>query len=243
MVSMDVCIVSARRPQLLSITVDSFKETVFSNFVIQNVYVNVDPVFGSEEDHEAVVSLIRKQFPTATIFEPEAPGFGAAVKRLWSATTADYVFHLEDDWITLRRVGEEILRPFDDSRIQQVSFHTADQNWDVVVKGHIHAKRDYFRPFGIKLPFYRTVPKFTTSPSILRGGFARSAAALMNPAHDPEKQFYSSVNIGLEKLARPFRNFIFSPEGTPVIRDIGREWREAQGIRKIITNATSTWSV
>lgn len=242
MSSIDVCIISARRPQLLSATVYSFDDLIFSNFNIHNVYVNIDPIFGSEEDHESIVSIIRGHFPAAIIFEPEAPGFGAAVKRLWSATTADYVFHLEDDWIALRRVGEEILHPFNDTRIQQVSFHTADQHWDIVEKGHIHAKRDYFRPFGIKLPFYRTVPKFTTSPSILRGGFARSAAALMNPAYDPEKQFYSSVNSGLEKLARPFQNFIFSPEGIPVIRDIGREWREAQGVRKLIANATSTWS-
>jgi hypothetical protein len=242
MASIDICIVSARRPQLLSTTISSFTESIFSNFKIQTVYVNLDSIFGTEDDHKSVVSIIRKQFPTAIIFEPETPGFGAAVKRLWSATTADYVFHLEDDWIALRNVGDEILRPFGDTRVQQVSFHTADQNWNVREKGHIHATREYFRPFGIKLPLYRTVPKFTTSPSLLKGSFARSAAALMNPTHDPEKQFYSAVNVELEKLARPFQNFIFSPEGTPVIKDIGREWREAQGIRKVITNATSTWS-
>lgn len=241
MLSIDLSLVSARRPNLLSTTIASFQESVFSNFKIENVYVNIDPIFGSEADHAAAVSVIRRQFPKAVIFEPLTPGFGAAVKRLWSATTADYVFHLEDDWIAIRNFGEETLRPFEDKRIMQVSFHTADQNWDTKKRGNIHEKRDYFRVFGIKTPFYNSFPKFTTSPSILDGNFARSSASLMIPERDPEKQFYSSVNPALERFVRPFRNYIFSPEGIPVIKDIGREWRESQGIRKVVTNATSTW--
>lgn len=241
MASIDLSIISARRPRLLSTTLGSFQENVFSHFRIENVYVNIDPIFGSKADHESVVSIIRKQFPSAIIFEPAIPSFGAAVKRLWSATTADYVFHLEDDWVALRTLGEEILLPFGDTRVRQVSFHTADQNWDIKKRGYIHERKFNLRPFGIKTPFYRSIPKFTTSPSILRGDFTRSAAALMMENHDPEKQFYSSVNMGLEKMAHPFRNYIFSPEGIPVIKDIGREWREAQGIRKVITNATSIW--
>ncbi|WP_245586722.1 glycosyltransferase family 2 protein [Pleomorphomonas oryzae] len=242
MVSLDLCIVSARRPELLAVTLDSFSQRVFSRLVPERVFVNLDPIFGSEEDHAAVLSIVRKRFPEATIFEPETPGFGAAVKRLWLATKADYVFHLEDDWVALRTLDDEIFLPFNDARVQQTSFHTADQNWDIKQRGHIHHRRIYFKPFGIKLPLYRTLPKFTTSPSILRGDFARSAAALMIPEHDPEKQFYSSVNMDLERMAHPFRNYIFSPEGIPVIKDIGREWREAQGIRKVVTNGTSVWS-
>lgn len=242
MASIDLSLVSARRPELLSVTIDSFKENLFSNFDIKNIYVNVDPIFGTDADHRSVVSIIHQSFPEAIIFEPLTPGFGAAVKRLWSATTADYVFHLEDDWIALRNLDNEILRPFAAPHVQQVSFHTADQNWDIGTKGHIHEKKHYFRAFGIKTPFYRIVPKFTTSPSILRGSFARAAAELMMAEHDPEKQFYCSVNPTLEKMAQPFQNYIFSPEGVPVIKDIGREWREVQGIRKVITNGTSIWS-
>ena len=241
MASIDLSIVSTRRPGLLSATVDSFQENIFVNFRIKNVYVNIDPIFGTEADHKSVISIIQKQFPSAVIFEPATPSFGAAVKRLWTATTADYVFHLEDDWVVLQSLGEEILLPFSDTRVQQVSFHTADQNWNIKKRGHIHERKVNLRPFGIKTPFYRSIPKFTTSPSILRGDFARSAAALMMPNHDPEKQFYSSANMDLEKMAYPFRNYIFSPEGIPVIKDIGREWREVQGIRKVIANSTSIW--
>lgn len=240
MVSLDLCIVSGRRPELLAVTLDSFSQRVFCRLVPERVFVNLDPIFGSEEDHAAVLSIVRERFPEATIFEPETPGFGAAVKRLWLATRADYVFHLEDDWVANSNVDEDVFAPFEDKSIQQVSFHR-NENWDFKKKGRFHEKRDYVRLMGIKLPFYTAMPQFTTSPSILKGDFARHAASLMDPSRDPEKQFYSSVNMELEKFAKPFRNYVFSPAGTPVIRDIGIEWREARGIQKNIQNGTSTW--
>lgn len=240
MISFDLCLVSSRRPDLLATTLESFSARVFSHLVPERILVNLDPIFGSEDDHAEVLSLVRKWFPEAIVFEPETPGFGAAVKRLWTATKADYVFHLEDDWVANSNVDEDVFLPFRDEHIQQVSFHR-NENWDLRKKGHFHEKRDYLRLLGVRLPFYRTTPQFTTSPSILRGDFARNAAAMMDPSRDPEKQFYSSVNMELEKFAKPFRNYVFSPSGVPVIRDIGIEWREARGLKKTIKNATSTW--
>jgi hypothetical protein len=241
MPSLDLTLVAARRPDLLEATLASFAERVFVHLPPTRVLVNLDPIFGDEADHRATLEVVRARFPDAMIFEPETPGFGAAVKRLWAATTGDYVFHLEDDWVALRDLGEEVLAHFADPCIRQVSFHTADQNRDIARKGHLHRRKDYWRVLGLKVPTFRSFPKFTTSPSILKGDFARAAAALMDPARDPEKQFYSDVNLPLEDLARPFDNYIFSPEAKPVIRDTGREWRDARQIRKTITNATSVW--
>ncbi|OOG67930.1 hypothetical protein B0E45_20470 [Sinorhizobium sp. A49] len=206
-----------------------------------SAYLNLDPVFGSPEDHAACIQIVRDHFPDAVIFEPEQPGFCAAVARVWSASTSEYVFHLEDDWISLREMGQELLEPFADPSIMQVSFHTADQNWDIARKGHFHQRNEYARLLGIKIPLFRTFPKFTTSPSILRGNFARHCAGLMDLTRDPEKQFYSGVNPAMEAYVAGYRNYIFSPEAKPVIRDMGREWREQRNIRKVITNSTSTW--
>lgn len=241
MVSLDLCVTASRRPELLAITLQSFYEQVFCRFMPERVFVNLDPIFGSEADHSAVLSVVRERFPAAIIFEPEAPCFGAAVKRLWSATMADYVFHLEDDWVANCQINEDILFPFKDKRVQQVSFHTAEQKWDIRKKGHVHERKIHLRLMGVKLPFYISTPRFTTSPSILRGAFARSAASLMDPQCDPEKQFYASVNMALEEFVKPFRNYIFSPAEVPVIKDIGREWRDARGIEKTVKNAVSTW--
>ncbi|WP_161490839.1 MULTISPECIES: hypothetical protein [unclassified Ensifer] len=37
------------------------------------------------------------------------------------------------------------------------------------------------------------------------------------------------------------RNYIFSPEARPVIKDTGRKWREQRRIQRVITGATSFW--
>lgn len=241
MSSIDLCIVATRRPDLLAQTLASFQEKIFGTLDLSGAYLNLDPAFGSVEDHRACVEIFRSHFPDSVIFQPKSAGFCAAVARLWAATSADYVFHLEDDWIALRDMGGEILAPFKDPAITQVSFHTADQNWDIRRKGHFHRRNEYARLFGIKIPLFRTFPKFTTSPSILRGGFARHCAGLMDLSRDPEKQFYAGVNPALEAYVAPRRNYIFSPEARPVIKDMGREWREQRHIQKVITNATSTW--
>lgn len=237
----DVCIVSGRRPGLLSETLESLSNRVFRHLKLGSVCMNLDPIFGDEADHAACVALFSARFPGQKIFEPETPGFAGAVQRLWSATTSDFVFHVEDDWIALRDIGEEIFEPFREPSIAQVSFHTAEKNWDVRKDGHLHRKRQYFNLAGIKIPMFRSIPIFTTSPSILRGDFARQCAALMDVTKDPEKQFYSGVNPSLQAFAASHGNYIFSPENRPVIKDIGRTWRDSKGIRKIIENSSSVW--
>ncbi|HEV7306863.1 hypothetical protein [Ensifer sp.] len=241
MSTIDLCIVATRRPDLFAQTLESFAEKIFHKLDLRGAYLNLDPVFGTEDDHRACVEIFRKHFPDGTIFQPESPGFCAAVARLWSASSADYIFHLEDDWTSLKNMGRELLAPFSDDRIAQVSFHTADQNWNIRRKGHFHRRNEYTHLFGIKIPLFRTFPKFTTSPSLLRGDFARHCAGLMDLSRDPEKQFYSGVNPAMEAYVANRRNYIFSPEASPVIKDMGREWREQRRIEKVITNSTSVW--
>lgn len=238
----DICIISGRRPRLLERTVSSFSASVFENLPIGNVFVNIDPIFGSEAEAEECVSIVTEAFPSAKIFQPDRPGFCAAVKRVWQATRADFVFHLEDDWIALRSFGTDALAPFAAEDVAQVALHHFNQHWDVHKKGHIFDKRQYIEGLGFKIPTLTRIPRFSTSPSILRGEFARDAAALMDESLDPEKQFYSGLNLALERYVRPYKNYIFSPAATPVIRDIGREWRDERRILKKVANGTSIWT-
>ncbi len=238
---LDLCVVAGRRPELLRATLESFSELVFRNFRIANVFINLDPIFGDADDEARCVRSIESHFPAAVILRPETPGFAPAVKRLWSNTKSGFVFHLEDDWMALQEIGQEALEPFADSEVAQVSFHHADKNWDIAKKGHLHQRNEYARFLGMKIPLFKTFPKFTTSPSILRGDFARKAAALMDTNLDPEKQFYAGVNVELERFVSSRKNYIFSPDQTPVIRDTGRQWRDERKIEKVTRNTTSYW--
>jgi len=240
--SVDLTVVAGRRPDLLSTTLEGFSSRVFARIGIRDVFVNIDPIFGGKEEYTECVNLLRFYFPDANIFEPEAPGFCAAVRRVWSATSADYIFHLEDDWLPLSNIGEEVFSKFDEPNVAQVSFHNADRKWNIQRKGPIHYMKIYRRIFGIKIPTLHCFPRFSTAPSILVGPFARRCAALMNEIYDPEKQFYSGLNIDLERFVRPYRNYIYSADGGYVIQDLGRSWSAKRGIVKCTFEGRSVWT-
>ncbi|MGV1869923.1 glycosyltransferase family 2 protein [Agrobacterium rosae] len=236
---LDITIVAGRRPELLQRTLESFSQNAFKFHNVVNVYANIDPIFGTEDDEARCIALLHQNFASPVIYTPEAAGFGAAVKRLWQGTTADYVFHLEDDWIALDALDERVAANFRDT-VKQVSFHSASQNWDIRKRGHLHRGKRYWKFAGIRVP-RSSFTKFTTSPSVIDGTVARRSAELMNPAFDPEKQFYSNVNKSLETYIASFDNYIFSPAGIPVVEDTGRDWRDQRGIQKKIINAASSW--
>lgn len=235
----DITIVAGRRPELLQRTLESFTSKAFRFHNVINVYANIDPIFGDEDDEARCIALLQEHFSRPVIHTPETAGFTAAVKRLWQETTAPYVFHLEDDWIALDALDQRVDACFE-GNIRQVSFHSANQNWDIGRKGHMHRGKRYLKLLGVRLPI-GSYPKFTTSPSIIDGPVARTCAQLMDVAFDPEKQFYSSVNRDMETFIQGFENYIFSPDAIPVVEDTGRDWRDKRGIQKKITNAASSW--
>ncbi|KQS80874.1 hypothetical protein ASG25_04930 [Rhizobium sp. Leaf384] len=239
--AIDICVVAGRRPDLLEATLRDFQDRCFRFLDISACFVNIDPIFGDADDARACVSIVDRLFPGAIVFQPEKANFCSAVKRLWSSTSADHVFHLEDDWRTLTPLDQSILAPFADQSVQQVSLHTINQNWDIRRKGHLYEKRS-FKLWGVKLPSFRRRPLFSTSPSVLRGDFARLAAGLLDPAYDPEKQFYSNTNMVLQTRVAPYRTYIFSPNRTPVIEDTGRLWRDERRITKAFANGQSIWT-
>ena len=238
----DVCLVASRRPDLLSRTLESFSMKLFRNFTIGKFIANLDPIFGDLDAHLASLSVIRSFCPQAEIAEPERAGFCQAVRRNWLRSRADIVFHLEDDWILHQKLEPEWVRVmFKDRKVAQVCFENAnlkrregmgDFRYKLVPKSICG------RPVG---RLKRRIPAFTTSPSFMRGDFARAAARLLDCAYDPEKQFFAGVNPALEKFASSYKCRLCSfPEGY-LISDIGREWRAERGVAKVTENAVSLW--
>jgi hypothetical protein len=244
MPTLDLTIVAARRPDLLSRTLRSFQDRLFRHFQIATAILNIDPVWGDDADAQRCADATKQYFPTAMVFTPETPGFCAAVKRVWSATKADFIFHLEDDWEITEDIDQSILDYFKDSSLAQVSLVAKEKNWDRARRGDFHYVKRRGPLFGpIKSPFRKKVPAFTTAPAFTRGEFARRWADLMNPALDPEKQAYMGINPPLEEFVRPFRNYLYPGKLNEItIVDIGREWRDARNIEKKIINGQSIWT-
>lgn len=238
----DVCMVAGRRPDLIQTTLDSFNANLFRNFTVERFIVNIDPVFGSDDDQARCREIIHSFFPTAQISEPAEPGFCAAVKRNWAASEAEVIFHMEDDWLLRRPIAPADIAGFQDNpRITQICFNHANKRWPVSEQGPFVSGRKRKKFLGLPTPFRTKAPQFTTSPSFLRGSFARACASLMDQNFDPEKQFFKGVNKPLEEYVSPYLNMVLGEGPDYMILDIGREWRTSRGIKKSLVNKQSVW--
>ncbi|MGO4440732.1 glycosyltransferase family 2 protein [Rhizobium sp. RAF56] len=239
----DVCLVATRRPELLEKTLRSFHDNLFKAFEIRRIIANIDPLFGSASDQDECVALIRSYDPDALIRLPDAPNFAMAVASNWSASSADFIFHLEDDWLLNRPIHPDQLQSFVECpSVGQISFNHANKRWDRRKRGPFCYAREKMRFLNRKLPFGPKRPTFLTGPSFFRGSFARRSAELIDPAFDPEKQFCRGLNRPLERYVADYRNLIVGEIDAYYIEDIGRQWRSERGIKKELIAGQSYWT-
>jgi hypothetical protein len=239
----DVCLVAGRRPDLLRTTLASFQGNLFSKIRINKFIANIDPVFGSDDDAHECRKLIEDLGYDSSVTISETAGFCRAVASNWSKTSSELIFHMEDDWVIADSFDISALAPFEtDPKIAQMAFNTKEKNWSVALRGKEHTTRAVYRLFGVKLPASRRIASFTTSPSFLRGDFARQCASLMDFKLDPEKQFTNRTNMKLFRYSRNYRVLLLGDGPNYPISDIGRQWRDERGIRKSLVNGASTWS-
>lgn len=231
--------VATRRPDLIARTLESFSKNVFANFDVQAFRLNLDPAFGTVADETLCVDIVRQHFPKADITIPDAPGFGAAVKRLWAGAHDGLMLHLEDDWlvnepITPATVNRLVAEGY--SAVAPLSrYHPVHPGIDYICK--IKKKRI------LGIPMRTTViPKLGTSPKFILGSYARAVAGMLDPALDPEKQMTNRLNPELEDfIARRKCHLLRTAAGGPLIEDIGRDWRDARKIEKVVVDGRSIW--
>lgn len=235
----DLVLISTRRHELLERTLSSFSKMVFPAFNIKKTIVNIDPLWGNEADHQKTVELVNSYFETSIILEPETPNFCAAVKRAWQNTSADFVLHLEEDWLALEVIVPSNIEKAFSTDVEELSLMNIHKNWNGKQVYHYRRYQPWYLPFKIE---DLRKPIFSTSPSFWRGQFLRQCAFLMNDEFDPEKQFYSGVNNQLETFVSGKKcKFLIGKSSPNLVEDIGRDWHKQNNIRKTIKNTKSIW--
>lgn len=231
-------LVAGRREKLLDRTLASFSQKVFPNFPIAEVIANIDPFMGSDAEGDRCEALIRNYFPKAQVFRPNEASFAAAVMRTWSATTASRILHLEDDWIALEQITAGQVEQLFRKNVSAVTFLNSGKK--TRRKRHQTVGRLMTRDDGSVEKV--DINAFSTSPGVFEGSFLREAALRMNPALDPEKQFFMGTNTFLEELALPRKcMFLRGKNQLAIIEDIGREARAAAGLVKRYRDGASVW--
>jgi len=238
-ISLDVCMVATRRPDLITQTLASFQDKVFSSFDIRSFRINLDPIFGTQQDQDDCIEIVNGYFPQAKITVPEAPGFCAAVKRLWAGAEGRLMLHLEDDWIVHEPITHEQINALiaeGYSAIAPLSkHHPTTPGVDYICKVKTR------RILGIPVS-RRIIPKLGTSPKFILSDYAIAVAGQLNPDLDPEKQMTNNLNPALEKfIAERKCHLLRDAKGGPLITDIGRAWRDARMIEKVVVDGRSIW--
>ena len=239
MMKLNVGIVAGRRPNLLATTLQSFQANIFDKCVVEQVRVNLDPIFGDDQSEADTIQVIRNFFPSAEINTPVQPNFCKAVQWIWSGMQDGPFLHLEDDWVCI-----------DEIPIQKILEDMSDAVKMILLLSETHGKRGLQREsvrvykskiFGLTCK-RRALPTFGTSPSITDGRFARRAAALFDLTLDPEKQMRDNRNPKLIDFLNGYRClFQASQTGTPLIEDIGRAWQSQNNVEKVVEQGVSKW--
>jgi len=239
----DITMTAVRRPELVRQTLDTFVSKLFSRANEYHLIINVDPV-GRDMQSFKIIDLCREYFRNITCRCPEEPSFGSAFKWVWTRTTADFVFHLEDDWELVRPVDLmkmiEIMTNNPDLAILRLPWKPTDtdsaKNWK------------YFFPwngefFECPRELKRTVG-FCGHPSLIRGEFIRNTAEYIDETRNPEKQFHHGPREIMEEIDK-WRYGVFAEQNqSPAIRDIGRQWMIKNNYRKAGSKAFFTqWEV
>lgn len=234
----DLTLVAGHRQALLSRTLESFARDVFPNFPIRRVIANIDRFMGDDAEGGRCEALIRRHFPDALIFRPETPDFASAVIRVWAATTAPRVLHLEDDWVALEPFGPDRIEPLFEPDVGAVTFMCKNKH----TRGLPHQTARRIGKKRGKVVSDVLVNAFSTSPGVFDGKFLRDAAWRMEPGLDPEKQFYRRTNPFLEEHALPRRcMFLRGTVRRDLVADIGLQARADVGLVKLYENGASVW--
>lgn len=208
-------ITACRRPELLDRTLNSFSRGIIDADLAEfQAFINIDPVPepGCSED---VATVAGGYFHEVRCRMPEMSNFCAAVKWTWSQPDTEYFFHLEDDWELIKPLRlSDLLRVLNQRRY--VPFYRAR----AAVNLNVHGFDD---------------ERICLSPGLIRASFGRHAARYLDERYNPERQFRTQNAEEcptLPDLDR-FRGFFFgASQKVQYCRDIGRDWRARNGLKR-----------
>ena len=215
---LDVTVTATLRPALLELTLWAFRRNFFSRLADTRIRIllNIDPLWGDPADAPKLGEIARAYADEVLVHTADTPGFGEAVRWLWSRSETSWIFHLEDDWILTRRIdverlAEEMARP----KAAQIRFNR---------------RRNHF--------FRR--PRFSLNPCLLRRAFVLEALAGFDPKKDPEKQILRGQ---LRPLERKWRYYEHGPAfHDAIVVDTGRQWRDMLEITRSADKILPTWT-
>jgi len=208
----------------------------FHQNIINNVFINIDPVGPGDPRETAIVAGEFFPIKKLTIHVPFTPSFPKAFIWCWQQTlTTDSacVFHLEDDWELTRPIDLQqlfiLLRLYPDLSILRLSAFRSGTHimkcWNKLIQWN--------GTFFEVPPDLRGLLGFCGHPSLIRKEFIQTVLPHLDSDKNPEKQIKGNhPQFGPYILAHRFGVYHGQDE-PPAIHDIGRQWMIDNGIRDL----------
>lgn len=197
------------RPDVIARSAASFRENLLGvDWELAIRYANIDPVPRGREFHDAERAIRRLVGPGVTKYPDEA-NFAAALKFVWSMPVKRYFMHLELDWLLVKPV---------DVRDMIAIMENDPGLTSLTLCAHAHWTAQDRR--------------ILLAPGLFRTDHAKVLADRLSVTANPEKQLRPRSKRNPEGgKHHGFRGKVYRP-GEVLIRDIGREWMEQNGLRK-----------
>ena len=201
MKNIDLTITSVVRPDLLEKVLESFSNKTFfksrGKYQI-NAILNIDPIGDPEYSFVDVMDVVTKFYPYLYANNPLKPNFSKAVQWVWSNSSADYVFHLEDMWIFRDYINLEIMVDIlnNHPRIACVNLHK-------VMLADGSPEPNFYKNYKDKKyrRLFLQIEKPLLSPGLWRGEFVRNFAKIMNDEDNPELQLWGDKKMARDGMA------------------------------------------
>ena len=236
----DITMVSVLRPDLIRQTLTSINTNIIKGEKERyRLIINIDPI-GEKTKPMKIVKLASQFFDNITYNIAKSPSFPKAVKWVWKQVEADYVFHIEDDWLINRKIDVDnminildkypklsSLRLYKYKTPKRKKFSTFKCHWIYNEDGFYLAK-DWKKIFGL-------------NPILIKKKFIEQALPRMVDHVNPEKQFRDTQQY-MVPIIKNWQYAIYTnPGDSPLVSDIGRKWINQTKFHKPKTGTFLTW--
>ena len=208
-------------PQLLEITFSSFSEGLLNQFKRKELFINIDPIGDGKHQAHEVLAVCNKYFDAVTVNSPPVGNFSLAAKWVWEQINSEFFLHLEDDWLLNKKI----------SKTKLIHELFSAENVASVRLNRERSIKD------------KCLQKISLNPILIKTTYIKQALSLYNETLDPEKQ------LSIPPLSNHLKHWKHLAYGEKkggnleggFVTDIGKYWRKAEGLNKIIDQNKSIW--
>jgi len=180
------------RPEILERTFATFWQNMFSQYDYDyKLIINIDPIGDSKYLSEDILDIAGSYFSSIVYNCPDVCSFPKAVKWVWSKSTSDYVFHLEDMWLSLAHINlDHFIHIIDNyPRIGCINLYKY-----VLSDGSPEPNFYRYKSNKDKRLFLQ-IRDPLLSPGLHRGQCVRNFSKAMNNSDNPELQIWGDKKI------------------------------------------------